>query len=502
MPISHAQHWTTAPDRYCERRVPCDLCPRQELRGSKLANHRFIPGSGPEKARVLIIGEAPNKQANSQGTVFGGNGKRELEETYLRMAGLKPEEVRFTNVVKCAARGFNTPTAKTIDICAAHFLGPEILYCDPEIIVTMGASALRPFQGKVVTSLGRASGQQNNGTIDLDMDHGFPLTIDWKGSHRTLIPMYGAAAGMVAADLLGDLMEDFTRLRAILRGEWTHLDDGLEIKPKYTRLRTAEEVRNAVDRVRVSLLRRVLIAIDTESLPDGSAYCLTFALSADQGYLIMREDAEAIESFRQVLADPQVTVICHYLLHDADTCRDMGLDLPLSTVNRIRDTMMDAYHLQLSSQGLKTLSWRLLGIRMREFLDVVHRPSLNMFRVYLEAVAEHPHSWEGKSRKPRQISIAKRAARILKTLDDEEYGLRKPNADGKPYDPWAGWNAIDPEQRALVEQQIGPAPLRSIEWVPDRELLEYACQDAISTYRLLPVLEARARARRQQHSWT
>ena len=162
--------------------------------------------------------------------------------------------------------------------------------------------------------------------------------------------------------------------------------------------------------------------------------------------------------------------------------------------------MMDAYHLQLTSQGLKALSWRLLGIRMREFLEVVGPPSLEQMSAYLEMVSGN--NWEGKNRKPRQVALHKKAARIRKILTEEQAGTRKTKPGAAPYNPWAAWSAIEPEQRKLAEDVLGPAPARSVEWVDEDNLLQYACQDAISTYRLVPMLEARARARRSRHSWT
>jgi DNA polymerase len=455
-----------------------------------------VSGQGPEQAEVLVIGEAPGKQANTNATVFGGNGKTELEENYLRRAGLKSGEVRFTNVVKCAPRGFNSPTDNTIRVCGSHFLDAEIRYCNPNLIITMGASALRHFQGMVVKGGGSQSGQRGDGTIDLDMDHGFPLWIrDNDGESRTLIPMYGAAAGMVDADFLSDLMEDFDRVKAWRNGEWESpvLKD-LD-KPVYRELLTKDDVWQAFKQPieRERRWERPHLAIDTEELPDGTPYCLTFAMDDQNGYLIMANRKDLLQELETHIRCEGYTVVCHYYLHDEEACHRLGVLLPM-TVRRMRDTMMDAYHLQLTSQSLKVLSWRLLGIRMREFMDVVRGPSLAQLKLWLEVVGGE--EWDKGIRKPRQTALHKKALVMLKKIKEEEEGRRKAK---KQYDPWEAWDAIPEESRMLVENPdvMGPIPRNSIEWVDKEELLDYACQDAISTWRLVEMLENMAVARRR-----
>jgi uracil-DNA glycosylase family 4 len=474
------------------------VCPRLERGGGiQLRNHNFVPGQGPEQAEVLVIGEAPGKQANTNATVFGGNGKTELEENYLRRAGLKSGEVRFTNVVKCAPRGFNSPTDNTIRVCGSHFLDAEIRYCNPNLIITMGASALKHFQGMVVRGLGSMSGQRGDGTIDLDMDHGFPLLIEDKdGETRVLIPMYGAAAGMVDADFLSDLMDDFDRVKAWRDGTWESLSTLEHVKPEYRELRTKKEMTEVFERLcyKKSIRGKIMpIAIDTEELPDGTPYCVTFALSDKEGFLVMANRPDLIQELDDAIRGWNFKVVCHYYLHDEEACRRLGLYLPIS-VMYMRDTMMDAYHLQLTSQSLKVLSWRLLGIRMREFMDVVRGPSMSQLKLWLEVVGGE--EWDKGIRKPRQTALHKKALGMLKKIQEEEEGRRKAK---KQYNPWEAWDAIPEEQRMLVENPdvMGPIPRNSIEWVEAGELLAYACQDAISTWRLIEVLQKMAVARRR-----
>ncbi len=486
-----------APDRYCERPVPCLVCPRLERGGGiQLRNHNFVPGQGPEQAAVLVIGEAPGKQANTNATVFGGNGKKELEENYLVRAGLKVGDVRFTNVVKCAPRGFNPPTDNTIRVCGQHFLDAEIRYGNPDLIITMGASALRHFQGMVVTGQGAMSGQRNDGTIDLDMDHGMPLLIQDKDREtRTIIPMYGAVAGMVDADFLSDLMEDFDRVKVWRSGEYEPLTLENMDKPVYRELLTKADIMDVFNQELQALTpyTRPHIAIDTEELPDGTPYCITFALGEREGFLIMADQHDLLLALDFEIHTWNLKVVCHYYLHDEEACRRLEVRLPLA-VRRMRDTMMDAYHLQLTSQSLKVLSWRLLGIRMREFMDVVRGPSLAQLKLWLEVVGGE--EWDKGIRKPRQTALHKKALGMLKKIWEEEEGRRKAK---KQYDPWEAWDEIPEESRMRVENPdvMGPIPRNSIEWVEKKELLDYACQDAVSTWRLVEILEKMAIARRR-----
>jgi uracil-DNA glycosylase len=464
----------------------CDLCPGKKERGSCT----FVPAEYPEDwatgpahgKRILFLGEGPGKKENQWGRPFVGDSGTELDETYIPALGLYRDQVGISNVTHCMQPGAKTPKQPVIDTCSLVYFKRELLAREPDIVVAMGASANSIFQGCVR--------DWHTTDVDLELDHGMPLRVRKWGREFVLWPTYHPAAAMRDADYALDIREDMAQLRRYLRGEWEPVRDQYP-NPKYRELANMDDLAIEFHRS----LRRGYgggIALDTESLPDGTPYCLTFSVSPDEGFLIMKDCRHLISQLAQYTRENDLTAVCHYYLHDEKDLRLMGLQLPWN-INRMADTMMDAYHLQLSSQSLKTLSWRLLGIRMKEFNDVVRPHAIDNVMLYLELASQT--EWDKGLRKPRQVAIHKKAGRILKALLDERAGIR---VAAKEADPWESWEKIDGDHRWLVERELGSLPQKSIAHVPMDELLTYACQDAVSTLRLRPKLRAMAIARRKE----
>ncbi|MCK5554445.1 MAG: uracil-DNA glycosylase, partial [Deltaproteobacteria bacterium] len=73
------------------------ICTRCDLHKSR---RRAVPGEGSERARIMLVGEAPGREENIQGRPFVGRSGRILNEI-LKEAGLKREDLFITSVVKC-----------------------------------------------------------------------------------------------------------------------------------------------------------------------------------------------------------------------------------------------------------------------------------------------------------------------------------------------------------------------------------------------------------------
>src|ERR1700722_14181018 len=74
----------------------CPLCPNI---------NDPIPCDGPEQCDIFFIGEAPGAMEQKQGKVFVGKTGQELNNHYLPLAGLKREDVRIGNAIKCLPPG-------------------------------------------------------------------------------------------------------------------------------------------------------------------------------------------------------------------------------------------------------------------------------------------------------------------------------------------------------------------------------------------------------------
>jgi DNA polymerase len=101
----------------------------------------------------MLVGEQPGDQEDQQGRPFVGPAGQVLNEA-LEEAGLDRRRLFLTNAVKhfkYEPRGkrrlHQNPTAGEIDICR-WWLDKERAFVQPELIVTLGVSALRGVTGK------------------------------------------------------------------------------------------------------------------------------------------------------------------------------------------------------------------------------------------------------------------------------------------------------------------------------------------------------------------
>jgi uracil-DNA glycosylase len=114
---------------------------------------QVVPGEGPARARVMMVGEQPGDQEDKQGHPFvgpaGGILSKALEE-----AGIERKQVFVTNAVKhfkFEQRGkrrlHKKPNAYEIERCHLWF-DFERKLVKPEIIVALGATAVRSVSGR------------------------------------------------------------------------------------------------------------------------------------------------------------------------------------------------------------------------------------------------------------------------------------------------------------------------------------------------------------------
>ncbi len=122
-----------------------------------------VAGEGPAAARIMLVGEQPGDREDLEGKPFVGPAGQVLNDV-LNEAGLDRRRLFLTNAVKhfkFEPRGkrrlHQNPTTAEIDICR-WWLDKERAFVQPELIVTLGASALRGVTGKSA-SIGSMRGQ-------------------------------------------------------------------------------------------------------------------------------------------------------------------------------------------------------------------------------------------------------------------------------------------------------------------------------------------------------
>ncbi|RPJ40539.1 MAG: uracil-DNA glycosylase [Chloroflexi bacterium] len=156
---------------------------------------KAVPGEGPAKAEIMLIGEGPGFYENEQGRPFVGAAGKFLDEL-LEKAGVSRKDVFITNVVKCRPPGNRDPLPEELSACGAY-LDRQIEAINPLIIVTLGRYSMSKFLPNVRIS----------------EVHGQPAWV--RG--RLIIPMFHPAAALHQPSLKTSVERDFSRLP-----EWIH----------------------------------------------------------------------------------------------------------------------------------------------------------------------------------------------------------------------------------------------------------------------------------------
>jgi uracil-DNA glycosylase family 4 len=459
----------------------------------------------------MLIGEGPGPEEDAKGIPFIGKSGRELKGQYLRLAGLNPTEVYITNAIKCrqGKKDGDHPDPEDVLACARHHLPAELRRNNPDYIVTLGAVALRLF-----------------GDYDLELVHGRPLPdqhlFGWEG---TVFPSYHPAAGLHESEFLIALQEDFHNLWLWRHGKLVIPEDehpNADYRLLYTRTELAQVLVKGFN-AQGGPGAWVDLAVDTET-EDGRIWCLTFSLQPGTGYMILASQTELVDTFRACVELYNPLVVFHNYLYDSPMLRQLRLTFP-----RFTDTMIEAYDLGGSVPlGLKALAFRLCGMKMQDYDDVVYPHALSkavswlqlaektILQPYIDALpwrtatrrcsggkqygGKHPtaildyHSPEeqtcfmcGKVLPPPKMTRAGgtqypwiRAGKILSATLDEGAN------------PFKRWASVPQSDQSILEGIIGPFPRPSISEVPLPEAVVYACRDADATLRVKHALRRRA----------
>lgn len=455
--------------------------------------YRCVPGDGPEPSpsRVLFIGGMPGDEEDRPNRpMFTGRSGREFNETYLRLAGLSRDEIRITNSLKCRNESGKQPEPEAVRACADFHLPGEIECAEPEFIVLMGAAACSLIPD-----------------INLDTEHGIPRYNEslygWTG---TVIPMDHPSKGMRDTSAMIPLLEDFSRLRDILAG--TYVKPENKILACYQYVTTAQEVHDSLPASfnidsNTGKMEKPELAIDMED-HDGVPFSIQWSSEPGRAYMLLLSDSQiqsatnrlqgvsrttTIEAFQQCLDYFYPNTIFHNSPGDIEDLRKVGITINPQT---FRDTMQEAYHLGNLPQGLKALAYRLLGVRMRSWAEVVGPPSRKAVLDWIEAALAYAQA---------NLSIVKREqlkTKIRETikpspLEKRLKGIFRYTCFSDDYPVWKHLTELaekEPEAFTAVVSTHGPVPKLGIGNCTPEEALEYACKDADMTLRVARVLES------------
>ncbi|HEU4626509.1 MAG TPA: UdgX family uracil-DNA binding protein [Steroidobacteraceae bacterium] len=115
-----------------------------------------VPGEGPDRADMMLVGEQPGDAEDTEGHPFVGPAGRILDRA-LAQAGIDRKAVFVSNAVKhfkFEPRGkrriHSKPNAAEIDACR-WWLTEELKFVQPKLVIALGATAARSVLGHSVT---------------------------------------------------------------------------------------------------------------------------------------------------------------------------------------------------------------------------------------------------------------------------------------------------------------------------------------------------------------
>lgn len=433
----------------------CKQCPLySEYSGlSQYVKPFDTPGS-----QYTIIGEAPGAEEVQQGSPFVGASGQEQNQ-YLHNAGLGRHIFHIRNIVQCRPPGNRDPKPAEIECCQQYLL-----------------QYLEENRPKVIGAVGRFSSRWFLGDhMSMEYCHGIPHTITIAGYTPTIIPIYHPAAGMKSTILMTHIAQDYQALGDTIRGAVT---------PRQWPMPPTKV--NYADFPHFPMETPNTIAIDTETYPDGSPWCLTYCLDSDvyRGRIIMATDTDNLNTLQRLVSSHKVTTILHNALFDLRVLAQMGVHPA-----KVHDTMVISYLLQDLPLGLKPLSYRLVDMVLSEYTSVIHNAQQEKALEYLLTVQsmdwpdpDQTLIWEkGIPKVKTPQNIKKKITRLLKAYSNDP-----------ATDLYNKWSKIEYNGgRGQVEAVLGAMPRASLADVNRESAIEYACADAVATYKIYNILSHR-----------
>jgi uracil-DNA glycosylase len=445
----------------------CALCP---------GKFNMVGPDGPQEAEYVFIGEAPGRDEDRHGRPFVGKTGREVNEHYLPLAGLRREQVYFSNSIRCYP---DRPQGRVdvnrnldrelLNVCSSHHLFREMELLKPRLIIPMGVLACHVI----------------GPDIDLELQHGIPLDTAW----GKVFPMYHPAGGLHEPKKMLLIRNDWVRLGKYIKHR-LHIPHDTCIPPDYREIGADALLEDYLECNHYSLP----MACDTESKRNGDPYCLTFSIAPGTGNLIRADGSECLEIFQAILDSWKGPILWHNWMYDQRVVAKMGLRFP---EQNIVDTMVRAYHLGNVPQGLKALAYRLLGMKMKDFDDVVTPYSTPKCLSYIRGAMDY--DWP----KPEEQTVRDENGQ-WKLYKPQSMGTKfkrfltdySKNPEKDIYKSWDNWS----DDHELIESRLGPWPGKCISYVPFNETLHYACRDADALLRVWPILEGMTRQVRRKLS--
>jgi DNA polymerase len=158
----------------------------------------IVHGEGDERARVMLIGEAPGYHETVLRRPFVGRSGQLLRAT-MSAVGLEPAATYISNIVKARPPDNRDPSTEEIAVFKPY-LDEEIRLINPQLIITLGRFSMAKFLPEVKIS----------------QVHGRLHKVQWQGQQLFILPMYHPAAALRSTAMKTSFTQDFKKIDKIL----------------------------------------------------------------------------------------------------------------------------------------------------------------------------------------------------------------------------------------------------------------------------------------------
>ena len=292
----------------------------------------WLRGHGKLPAKYLVIGERPGRHEMKEKKVFVGPAN-ELMFNRMTMLGFEMTDAYFTNAVKYMIPANKSVTAKDLKSGRA-MLEEEIRRVNPQVIVCLGANALKQVAGK---------------DMNLNLVRGEFI------AHPTLpgvqiFTLHNPAYLMRNAEAVPAFEKDIEKLVQHQRGELVAKDT-----VDYGCINTVSTLRAFKDWL-FATYPRPLLVIDMEwngkTWMDPQRFIRTVQIGYDwgkaviievhdeQGKPLIDDEAGMWQVLKELLEDPRVDIAGHNVISDGEWLLSYGIDIRPRVV---WDTMLAEY---------------------------------------------------------------------------------------------------------------------------------------------------------------
>lgn len=308
---------------------------KEDFPPSPWSDRNFVPGEGPNNAKILILGEAPGKNENEQGKPFVGAAGNMLDKL-LKHAGISREQCYITNTIKYQPpkNKMSDPRATSLFHKSIPHLIKEIERINPNVIVPVGNYALKALGfnqrigeargGIANTSLGKIIPTYHPAYIFRQFHEIVTCQRDWEKIARQMHS--GQVKEPTENFNLNPTAEDVETLLRTLQFKVQNGDKpeiGLDIETYITDHNLKTPIKT--------------IGISTTTT---SATVVPFITQAGNPYWKTKDESvRALLAIGQILEDPNITKMVHNSLFDILVLMNHGFEVS----GPIYDTMLGQY---------------------------------------------------------------------------------------------------------------------------------------------------------------